>query len=143
MGASNFHEELVREPEVRRTLDRRFGAVFAFVFALIGFVPLWHHGHIRWWSLAASGLLCLASLAAPGLLSPFNQAWYGFGLLLHRIVSPVMMAIIFYGVITPAGAISRLLRKDPLQLKMERGLNSYWICRDPPGPDAGGFPRMY
>lgn len=142
-GRSNFHEELTREGTVSRTSDRRFGVLFAILFALIGLAPLWRHGQVRWWSLAVSGLFCLATLVAPRLLAPLNYAWFRFGLILHRIVSPLMMAVIFYGLITPVGLLQRLAGKDPLRLKSDPASSSYWIPREPRDPAPDGFPRMY
>jgi hypothetical protein len=140
---SNFHEELAREKVVNRTSDRRFGALFAVLFALLGLAPLLHHRPVRWWSLAAAVLFCLAGLAAPKLLAPVNRLWFRFGLVLHRIVSPLMMAVIFYGVITPVGLVFRLTGKDPLRLRRDRASATYWIPREPRGPAPEGFPHMY
>ncbi len=142
-GRSNFHEELTREETVNRTSDRRFGALFSVLFVLIGLAPLLHRGQVRWWSIAIALLFCLATLLAPKLLAPVNRLWFRFGLILHRIVSPLMMAVIFYGVITPVGLILRLAGKDLLRLKRNRASVSYWIPREPRGPAPDGFPRMY
>ena len=142
-GRRNFHEELTREDVVNRTSDRRFGALFAVLFALAGLAPLLHHGHIRWWSLAVAALFCLATWLAPRALAPGNRLWFRFGLLLHRIVSPLLMAVIFYGVVTPVGLVSWRTGKDPLRLRRDSSSVSYWIPREPRGPAPDGFPRMY
>jgi len=142
-GRRNFHEELTREDVVNRTSDRRFGALFAILFALVGLAPLLRHGQIRWWLLAVAALFCLVTLVAPRALAPVNRLWFRFGLLLHRIVSPLLIAVIFYGVVTPVGLISRLMGKDPLKLRRDPGSASYWIPREPRGPAPDGFPRMY
>jgi hypothetical protein len=142
-GRSNFHEELTREKIVNRTSDRRFGALFAVLFALLGLTPLLHHRPVRWWSIVVAAPFCLATLVAPKLLAPVNRLWFRFGLILHRIVSPLMMAVIFYGVITPVGLVLRLTGKDPLRLRRDSSSASYWIPREPRGPAPDGFPRMY
>jgi len=142
-GRRNFHEELAREDVVNRTSDRRFGALFSVLFALAGLAPLLRHGHIRWWSLAVAMLFCLATLIAPQALAPVNRLWFRFGLLLHRITSPLLMGVIFYGVVTPVGLISRMAGKDPLRLRRDSSSDSYWIPRQPRGPAPDDFPRMY
>jgi hypothetical protein len=75
-----------------------------------------------------------AALLRPAVLAPLNRVWTRFGLLLHRIVSPVVLGIMFFVVITPMGLIMRALGKDPLRLRLEREARSYWIERRPPGP---------
>jgi hypothetical protein len=141
--ANNFHEDLRRGETIRQTSNRRFGALFTLVFMVAGLSPLWRHEEVLWWSLAVSALFGLLTLIAPQLLAPLNYIWFRFGQLLHRIVSPLVMAVMFYGVVTPAGMLLRLAGKDPLHLKKDPRSTSYWIRRDPPGPSADGFPRMY
>ena len=73
-------------------------------------------------------------MLAPKLLAPFNRLWARFGLLLHRITSPLVLGIMFFAVITPMGWIMRALGKDLLRLKIDPAATSYWIARTPPGP---------
>ncbi len=70
----------------------------------------------------------------PKLLAPLNHLWFKFGLLLHKIVNPVVLAIMFFLVITPIGLLMRALGKDPLRLRLDKAATSYWIDRTPPGP---------
>jgi hypothetical protein len=71
---------------------------------------------------------------SPAALAPLNRVWTRFGLLLHRIVSPVVLGVMFFVVVTPMGLIMRALGKDPLRLRFDRDARSYWIDRRPPGP---------
>lgn len=128
------HENLGRPQVVTGSSDRGFGLVFAAVFALIAAAPLLHGGSVRLIPLAAAGAFLALALAAPRLLGPLNRLWLKFGLLLHRIVNPVVMAVIFFLVVTPAALIIRWLGRDPLRLAFDRQAASYWIERQPPGP---------
>lgn len=84
--------------------------------------------------MIVSALFLLAGLLAPGILHPLSRLWRGLGLLLHKLVSPIVTWLIFYLAFVPAGLLSRLLGKDPLRLKIEPEAESYWISRNPPGP---------
>jgi hypothetical protein len=82
----------------------------------------------------AAGFLAVA-LVRPSLLSPLNRLWFMFGLLLHKIVTPVIMGLIFFLTVTPTGLIMRLSGRDPLRLRRDPEAKTYWIEREPPGPD--------
>ena len=115
--------------------DRNFGLVFAAFFALVGLLPLVHGGAPRLWAFAVGALFLAIALAVPRLLAPLNYLWFRFGLLLHAIVSPIAMGIIFFGAIWPMGWVMRAMGKRPLRLDIDRAAKSYWIERQPPGPD--------
>jgi hypothetical protein len=137
------HESYVRNDAVQGSSNRSFGLVFAVVFALIGLVPLVFGGVVRLWAIMLAGAFLLAALAFPRVLAPFNRLWMRFGLLLHRIVSPVVLGIMFFGVITPIGLVMRLLGKDPLRLHLDKAAGSYWIERTPPGPAPETFKDQF
>ena len=128
-------ENLERNETVQVSSERSFGIVFTVVFALIALFPLLHGAPPRLWSLAVAAAFLLAALAFPGVLAPLNRLWFRFGLLLHKIVSPVAMGIIFFGAILPMGLLMRALGKRPLRLEFDPAVKSYWIPREPPGPD--------
>jgi hypothetical protein len=128
------HERLSGHEAVKGSSDRSFGVVFAAVLTIIGRWPLLAGAGVRWWSLAIAAAFAAVALVRPGLLAPLNRLWLKFGLLLNRIVSPVVMALLFYLVITPLALIMRTLGKDPLRLKYDAKVSSYWILRAPPGP---------
>jgi hypothetical protein len=128
------HESYERREEVRGSSDRAFGAVFSVVFAIIGLLPMAFGGGARLWSLVVAAIFALIAMARPVLLAPLNRLWLRFGLLLHRIVSPLILGIMFYLVVTPMGLLMRAVGKDLLRLKFDSALQSYWIERTPPGP---------
>jgi hypothetical protein len=128
------HESYERSEDVRGSSDRSFGIVFAVVFAVIGLLPLLFGRGIRLWSLAVGGAFLLAALAFPSVLAPLNRIWLRFGLLLHKIVSPLILGIMFFLVITPMGVVMRAFGKDLLRLRFDKAAPSYWIDRIPPGP---------
>ena len=133
-------DDLKREPpEGESSSNRTFGLVFAGVFLLIGVAPLIFAGAVRAWSLLISAAFGILALMAPAVLAPLNRLWTKFGLLLHKIVSPIVLGIMFYLVITPMGAVMRLLGKDPLRLRGNRDAVTYWIERSPPGPPPETF----
>lgn len=129
-----LHEDLRRQNDVKRGSDRGFGITFAVVFLLIGLLPLRHGLPLRWWALAVALVFALAALLMPRLLAPLNRLWARFGELLHKITTPLVMGLLFFGALAPFATIQRLLGKDPLRLKRDPNATSYWIERRPPGP---------
>lgn len=123
--------------------ERSFGIVFACVFALIGFVP-WLLGHgWRPWALIVAAVFLAVALVYPRLLAPLNYVWFKFGLLLHHIVNPVIMALIFFGAVLPTALMVRAFGKDLLRLKRDPQAKSYWIEREPPGPAPESMTRQF
>ncbi|MCU0790898.1 MAG: SxtJ family membrane protein [Nitratireductor sp.] len=115
--------------------NRSFGLVFAAVFAIIGLFPLLHGGSIRLWSLAISLAFLAVAYLIPQVLTPLNRLWFRFGMLLHHIVNPIILGFIFFVIITPLGVITRLAGGKLLSLGYDKKAESYWVRRDPPGPD--------
>jgi hypothetical protein len=134
LSDGQFHEDLRRQGEVKRSSERSFGIVFAVVFLLAGLLPLRHGAAVRWWALALALAFGLAALFAPRVLAPLNKLWARLGDVLHRVTTPLIMGLLFYGALTPWGTIMRIAGKDPLRLKRPIGAASYWIERKPPGP---------
>lgn len=114
--------------------DRNFGLVFAVFLLIVALLPLLHGNTLRLWALGLAGVFLLLALTVPKLLAPFSRLWMRFGMLLHRIVSPVALAVLFYGVVTPTGLLMRLFGKDPLRLRLDKSISSYWIQRSPSEP---------
>lgn len=129
-----MHEDLRREHEVRTSSDRSFGIVFACVFVVVGLLPLTGGAAPRLWALVAGAVFAILSLAWTAPLRPLNRLWLRFGALLHRVVNPVVMALLFFGTMLPIGLLLRLAGKDLLNLKWDRAAGTYWIDRKPPGP---------
>lgn len=130
-----FHEDYGRKDEVVAGSERSFGFVFAAVFAVVGLLPLWDGGAVRVWALIVAGAFLAAALSAPRLLGPLNRLWFRFGVLLNRVVSPLILGLLFFTTITPTAIVMRLVGKDSLGLRFESGADSYWIERKPPGPE--------
>jgi len=137
------HEDLSRIHEVKASSNRSFGWVFTAVFLIIGLWPLLHSGAPRWWSLIVAALFMLITLVAPALLALPNRLWLRFGLLLHRIISPIVLAFLFYVVVTPTGILMRVFGKDTLRLRRDDEHDSYWIKRDPPGPKPDSLNHQF
>jgi hypothetical protein len=136
--------ELQQRAEVAKTSsDRSFGLVFAAFSALLGGLSFWH-GTGRWpiWFGLAVVMLIFA-LVAPKTLAPFNWAWTKLGLLLHAIISPLVLAVLFYVCIAPIGFLMRLSGTDPLRRHYDADAESYWIPRDPPGPQRETFRNQF
>ncbi|HEX6827924.1 MAG TPA: SxtJ family membrane protein [Burkholderiales bacterium] len=140
---TNVHEDLRREIEVEGSSNRSFGVVFTIVFLIIALLPLFKGEGPRVWALALSAAVAAVTLVRPALLAVLNRLWMKFGLLLGKIVSPVVIGILFYGVITPFGIAMRLAGKDPLRLKRDPGASTYWIRRDPPGPPPDSLSNQF
>ena len=130
MATGGLHEDLHRDDEIVGPSDRKFGLTIGGVLALIAAWKLlyWSAWSLLWGALAA--LFIVFALLLPAALGPLNRAWLRLGLLLYRVVNPLVMAVLFYGTILPIGLILRALGKDALRLKWDRGAPSYWITRD-------------
>ena len=115
--------------EFKISSNRSFGTVFFVVFIIIALWPLLNSENVRIWSLVISMIFFFLGIVNSKLLTPLNKLWMKFGLLLGKIVSPVVMAVIFFGVVTPTGLIMRMLGKDILKLNKNK-YNSYWEKKD-------------
>ena len=117
--------------DIKISSNRSFGIVFFVVFLLIALYPLIHNEEIRIWSLIISLIFLILGLINSRILNPLNKLWFKFGILLGKIVSPIIMGIIFFLVVTPIGFIMRILGKDVLNLKFNKN-KSYWIEKTGP-----------
>ena len=111
--------------------NKSFGVVFFLVFLLISLYPLINDGNLRIWSFVISIIFLILGILNSKILSPLNKIWFKFGLLLGKIISPIVMGIIFFIVVTPTGLILRLFQKDVLNLKFNNN-NTYWIEKSGP-----------
>jgi len=117
--------------EIKISSNRSFGIVFFIVFLLIALYPLLKANDLRTWSLVISFIFLILGLTNSKILTPLNRLWFKFGLLLGRFISPIIMGIIFFLVVTPIGIIMRLLKKDLLNLKYNKK-KTYWIDKSGP-----------
>lgn len=137
------HESLQRGEEVQGSSNRALGLVFGTVFLIIGVYPWLFGGQVRTWSLAICVVFVAVALALPRVLTPLNKAWTRFGLILHRIVNPIVLGIMFFGVVTPTGFAMRWLGKDSLRLRWDPRATTYWLERNPPGPKPDTLPDQF
>jgi hypothetical protein len=129
-----------------RTLpsNRNFGFLFSGVFALLSAYAVYQGGEtyrVYGW-LIPSVIVGLVSVAAPGLLTPFNKAWMMLGDLMGKVVSPLVLGAIFFVLIAPVALVGRLFGRDELRLK-KVSVSSYWIDRMPPGPSGDSFKNQF
>jgi hypothetical protein len=143
MAETSLHEDFRRKQEGQGGSDRSFGIVFAIFFSAVALLPLRAHHPVRWWALALAALTLGVALAQPALLHPLNRIWTQLGLLLGRVVSPIVTALLFFLVVTPIGLLFRLLKKDPLRLAWSAGTSSYWLERQPPGPSPESMRNQF
>ena len=117
--------------EKNRSSNKSFGIVFFIVFFLVSIYPLLYSNDLRLWSLFISFIFLILGLMNSKILTPLNRIWFKFGIILGNILSPIIMGIIFFLVVTPIGLIMRILRKDILNLKFNKN-DSYWVDKQGP-----------
>ncbi len=123
--------------------ELQFALVFAIVFIIIGTYPMMGGNNPRIWALFISAAFLATGIIKPALLQPLNYWWFRFGLLLHKIISPVIIAILYFGAVFPTNIFLRLIKKDPMSRKYESARESYWINREPPGPEKNSFKNQF
>ena len=117
--------------DIKISSNRSFGIVFFIVFLVIALYPLAHSEEIKVWSAIISLIFLVLGLFNSKILNPLNKLWFKFGIFLGKIISPLVMGIIFFLVVTPIGLLMRLLNKDLLNLKFKNS-SSYWIEKTEP-----------
>ena len=117
--------------EINKSSNRSFGIVFFIVFLLIAIYPLINNGELRIWSLVVAIIFFILGLVNSKVLTPLNKLWFKFGLLLGKMVSPLIMGFIFFFVVTPIAFIMRIIGKDLLNLKFNNK-KTYWIEKTDP-----------
>jgi hypothetical protein len=143
MREVSLHEDLSRRQEGRSSSDRSFGLVLGVFFLLVGLAPLRSHHPLRWWALGVSVGFLLIALLIPVWLRRLNQAWTRLGILMSRVVNPIVTGVLFFVVVTPIALVARLCGKDPLRLASDAGAGSYWIERKPAGPSAASMTNQF
>ena len=128
------HEVFSRDESIVGGSDRSFGIVMAGALTAVTLLNAWHTGRLWPWTGGLAALFLAAAWLRPAILNPLNRIWLKFGLMLHSVVNPVVMALLFYGTVLPTGLVARAMGKDLLRLKRKPDAESYWIVREPPGP---------
>jgi Saxitoxin biosynthesis operon protein SxtJ len=138
------HEDFSRAETTKISSNRSFGFVIGGAFLLIGLLPLLHAPHRpRWWAIIIATIFAGFAQLRPDLLGPLNKLWLRFGLLLHKIVSPVILGLLFYTTVLPVGLLMRAFGKDPMRLHKDPTAESYWILREPPGPSPESMTQQF
>jgi len=119
--------------------NRSIGLLFTVVFAILGAVFAWRGVALAPWMFGVAALFALVTLLRPGLLAPLNRAWMALAALLHRIVSPIVLGILYFVVITPVALIMRVAGRDALHRRFDPSSTSYWTMRTPAGPAPDSF----
>ncbi len=124
--------------------ERSFGLLFAAIAVIAAMTMAWK-GHPSWAAGCGVVAVLLASIAwwRPTWLAAPNRWWFRFGMLLHRIVSPIVLGLIFFGVITPFALVMRIAGRDALARRFDPARQTYWIERDPPGPEPETFRNQF
>jgi hypothetical protein len=116
--------------------DRKFGWTFAILFLLVG---AFYHP----WMMAVGAALALVTITRAHWLAPIKRAWMKFGELLNRVVSPIVMGVIYFTVFTPVAIVMRLAKRDALDRSYDAAAPTYWKRRDPPGPADDSFKNLF
>tara|TARA_B100001173_G_C15847131_1_gene487150 strand:- start:27 stop:413 length:387 start_codon:yes stop_codon:yes gene_type:complete len=117
--------------EKNKSTNRSFGIVFFIVFLIVGIYPMLNEEDVRLWSLIISVIFLMLGILNSEVLTPLNKIWFKFGIFLGKIFSPLIMALIFFLVVTPIGLIMRFIGKDILNLKFNND-KSYWVVKKGP-----------
>jgi hypothetical protein len=118
----------VKNSKIKISSNKNFGIVFFTVFFIIAIWPLLNGNDIRYWSLIISIVFLILGILNSKILTPLNKIWFKIGILLGNVISPIIMSIIFFLVVTPTSFIMKILGKDLLNLK-KNTKNSYWITK--------------
>jgi Saxitoxin biosynthesis operon protein SxtJ len=152
MSVYRSHETpSARAHDIKMGSERGFGIVFAVVFSLIGVWPAVRLGWkpsfdpdlLRWWSLAVAACFLAVAFVYPPILRPLNWLWFRFGMLLSKVMTPIVMGLLFVLTVVPTAVIMRLRGHDLMRQKLDRQAKSYWIMRKPPGPGPETMRNQY
>lgn len=119
----------MKQKEIKTDSNKSFGIVFFVIFIIIALWPLLKDENIRVWSIIVSITFLTLGLLNSKILTPLNKLWMRLGILLGAIVSPIVMGVVYFGVITPIGLIMKLFGKDVLNLKIDTNKNTYWTLK--------------
>jgi len=141
---ADTHERMTTDETIKGSSDRSFGLVIATALAIFGLWPVvFGSSGPRWWLLVPAALFLAVALIRSSLLRHLNRAWTKLGLIMHHIVNPVVLGSIYFLVVTPIGLLMRALGKRPLRLRLDRATPSYWITREPPGPEGASMKNQF
>lgn len=122
-----FHEKFDRENDITLGSEKSFGLTFGAVLLALGVLPLFFSRSPRVWAIVLGILFFLAAILKPQIFKVPNRIWFRLGLMLNQIISPFILAFLFFAVFTPMGLVLRLFRKDILNLRIDKSISTYWI----------------
>ena len=140
---ASSHENFARDEKLKPGSNRGFGLVIGAALLIFSVVKGWAGSW--WWPVlaGASAAFFAAAWLAPSLLTPLNHLWFRFGLLLHRIVGPLVMGLIYFGAVVPIGLLMRLFGQRPIAPGFDRDAKTYWVPRAHPTPPPGSMAKQY
>jgi len=124
-----FMSKIMNNDKLQMSSNKSFGIVFFVFFLIISLFPLLKDGNIRIWAMVLAIIFLILGLLNSTILNPLNKIWIKFGILLGTIISPIVMGIVFFVVVTPTSLIMRILGKNLLGLKKDNTKRSYWLER--------------
>ena len=140
---THTHEDFSRKQAEKRASERSFGFTMSAAFLVISLLPLLRESQPRYWALGLSCGFLLAALFLPRVLRPLNRMWLAFGLLLARIMNPIISGLLYYLAVTPTALLVRSAGHDGLRLRRDPKADTYWIPRKPPGPDPHSMSNQF
>ena len=120
----------MKQEEIKISSNKSFGIVFFVIFIVIALWPLMKGGDLKIWSIIIAIIFLFLGLINSKILTPLNKLWFRFGVLLGKIVAPIVMGIIYFVVVTPIGVIMKIFKKDILNLKIDKNKKTYWLKKD-------------
>ncbi len=130
--------------EMRQSSNRQFGLVMAIFFALISLISAWNQRGFPFWLWPALSLaFAFFAVLLPKALHPLNLAWTLLGKVLHRVINPLVMALLYFGFFTPFGYFFRWVKGDPLRLLLDKSAPTYWIEREEKDQPGGGMGKQF
>jgi hypothetical protein len=130
-----------REDEAAATAPRSFGILIAAALAAVALLPLWRGGEPRYWAGALSVLVITVAIVRPAILAPANRVWLAIGAVLHRIVNPIVLAVVFFAAVTPFALIARLVHPAlSRRMRPDANRSTYWIPRQ---SDVSSMDRQF
>jgi hypothetical protein len=140
---STTHESFYREEAIKGPSDRHFALTFSAIFFALSAYGVWKGWTGSMFLVVFAIAFCVAGIAAPQLVRPLNRAWLQLGLVMYRIVNPVVMGLMYFGMIVPMGMLLRLMGKDLLHKGIEPTSETYWVDRQPPGPSPESLKNQF
>ena len=143
MASGQTHESYTREEHIQGSSDKGFGQVFAGFFGILSALSIWREGAAWHWMLPVAVAFLVIAYTVPHILAPLNKLWMKFGLLLYKVMNPIVLGLLFFVTIMPIGLVMRAFGKDFLRLRLDRNAKSYWIDRSPPGPPPQSMKNQF